>query len=306
MKLTGAGVLVYAIYEDRIQVLLGREREVPGWRQGSYKWCTFSGKLENDESALHGAAREFTEEACACIPLDGFLLPARVDVVQDALIKRGHAVEMSVVVRGEKLVHYTYIVRTPYAPYPEIFHGTRERLLHLDSVFRVYCKMKKGVEGVSRLCIPGTFLSESLMVVNVRPGEAGCVSIDVNDQEINLTISIVVSLSVALQISKLMLTWKEVLEYITKNAADPILQHPAVRILRWGEHIVGAYVDKAYLEKCELRWWPLERLKQLRTAAWQPGADGTGSFRRLFLDNMGILSEHIEAMEAKGHSQGEG
>ena len=74
MRFTGAGVLVYAIDEKDVYVLLGREKETPGWRQGSKKWSSFSGKIEINETPLQTAAREFREETCAAVNLDACLL----------------------------------------------------------------------------------------------------------------------------------------------------------------------------------------------------------------------------------------
>lgn len=60
------GVLPFAIYRNKIYLLLGREKYVKDWR-ASHKWSDFGGRLEKGEKIKEGAAREFYEESMGLI-----------------------------------------------------------------------------------------------------------------------------------------------------------------------------------------------------------------------------------------------
>ena len=141
MRLTGSGVLVYDRKGKEIHVLLGRGSETPGWRQGSHKWSAFSGKVEFQEGALEAAAREFTEEAWACVPL-------RDDSAPTSTARE--AVEQSTLVKGEHLLYCTYQLRMPYAQFDKVFADTRAQLLELNAVFRCFYRAKKLADAAPR------------------------------------------------------------------------------------------------------------------------------------------------------------
>ena len=304
MRLTGAGVVVYAVHDREIYVLLGRERETPGWRQGSHKWSAFSGKVESHESALQGAAREFTEEACACVPVGNLRTPTCAEDVETVLRLHARPVEQSMRSRGERLVYFTYILRVDYHPYERTFARTREQLMQLDSVFRGFYRAKKLAESVPRFFFPGFAVSARITVVSFHVTGTSVELLMHEDglSEEPLNATYVVDEETARVLVTLEDMWKGVLEFIREREGDDIFVHPAVNIVFSGKEVVNAYVNKAYVEKCEIGWWRLSDLLR-RQSERETGASSESEFRRLFLDNVVVLAKHIAQIEQQRESE---
>jgi predicted NUDIX family NTP pyrophosphohydrolase len=296
MRLTGAGVLVYSIYNGELLVLLGREREMPGWRQGSHKWSAFTGRVESHEDALQGAAREFIEESCACLPIAG-VVPKNSAEAARLLQKHAHPVELTSVCKGEQLRYNVYMARVEHSAYELAFARTRARLMELDAVFRQFYRAKKTADAAPRFFLPGFVLSADITVVDFHVLNEREVEVVMRERarEADLVITFDVDPSVAVALCGLEAAWERVREYIQQHQHDPIFQHPGVHIACSQGRVVAAYVNKAYLEKCEIRWW---RLEDLLTAHAQPWVL-TGQFRKFFLDNLWQLSKHLKQLEAE-------
>ena len=294
MRLTGAGVLVYTVHQDEVLILLGRERETPGWKQGSHKWSSFSGKVESHEDALHGAAREFTEETCACVPLGEQITPTTVREVVAQLQQHAIPVEQSIMGRGERLVYYTYVTRVTYRPHAAVFAQTRATLLEFDNVFRNFHRLKKIADSAPRFFFPGFVLTPCIVVANVRvlgPTEVE-VTMHEKDSAADLIFVFCVTQHVATLMQELEASWQQVKAFISARVHDPIFAHPAVNLVTSKGQIVSAYIDKAYLEKCEVEWW---RLSELQDASENPRR--AWPFRKLFIENLRELTRHIIQFE---------
>ena len=289
---------MYTTKGDDVYVLLGRERETPGWRQGSHKWSAFSGKVEPHENALQAAAREFTEEACACVSLDATqVVPTSEKKVLEALHDRGEAVQLSTFVKGERLVYCTYIIRAGFKRHDKLFLNTRAKLLELDAVFRTFYRAKKLADAAPRFFLPGFILSTHLVVVGFRVVSDTEVLVTMHESNPHsaLDFTFAVSRETSAILRDLNSAWQDVLTFIRVRGQDPIFQHPAVNVIRSANCIVSAYVNKAYLEKCEINWWKLSDLLQAREAHFLHDTP----FRRLFLDNIHVLARKIYELERK-------
>ena len=286
---------MYTIKDKDIYVLLGRERETPGWRQGSHKWSAFSGKVELHETALQAAAREFTEEACACVSLDLTPIPTSAESVAAALRAWGVPVEQSTLVKGERLLYCTYVFRLPYAPFRHVFAETRTRLLELDAVFRHFYRIKKLADIAPRFFLPGFMLSAQLTVANFEVLSDTEVQVTMHETSPACEIDFIflVTADVASMLRELRTAWQNVVSFIGARSHDPIFQHPAVNVVRSQNRIVSAYVNKAYLEKCEIDWWKLDDLLRARDTHFSQDTP----FRRLFLENVPMLARRIFELE---------
>uniref|UniRef100_A0A6C0BZI2 Nudix hydrolase domain-containing protein n=1 Tax=viral metagenome TaxID=1070528 RepID=A0A6C0BZI2_9ZZZZ len=298
MRLTGAGVLVYTVRDGNILVLLGREKYTPGWRQGSHKWSTFSGKVDLHENALEGAAREFLEESCACVPvLAACELPATLPDVMDRLRSKARQVEQITYFKGERLVYCTFIMHIPYDVYDEVFRDSITKLHELDSICRFFYRTWKLASIVPRFMRPGYALSSCLVVANVRV--TGNSEVELVLHEDGDTRDVITTLEVSAEVARALKivqeAWSKVLTYLELRVHDPILLHPAVDLKKSRQIVVGARVNKAYLEKCEIRWWKLEELLNLQDI--QSTAGQESEFRKLFIENISNLATHIKMME---------
>ena len=68
----GAGIIPFSISDkhENVYWLLGKERDMPGWAQGSCRWSDFGGSSHYmDEDEAHTAAREYFEETLGVVPL---------------------------------------------------------------------------------------------------------------------------------------------------------------------------------------------------------------------------------------------
>ena len=142
MRLVGAGVVCYAHdpATDDTYLLLGKEKETPGWRMGSNKWSGFSGKAESLEHIHLTAAREFLEESLCAVSLsddDGdasagvFSTPSQIEDI----LRKSLPIENIVQGRSNLCKHITFLTSVRFNNYPEVFRRYRSELLAMDAVF---------------------------------------------------------------------------------------------------------------------------------------------------------------------------
>ncbi len=296
MRVAGAGVLCYSEREDGAPVLLlGREKETLGWRQGSNKWSGFSGRVEPGEDACLGAAREFVEESLAAVPLEGSMrVPVDVEEAAACLRRGAPRVEFCQRPEGQQpSCHVSFVKRVPYADYARSFAAARDGVLECDRVFRAYHRAKKVAERLPRLLLPGYRISPSLTVVGGEEREGG-VELRIWDEGRRTMRRTWFGLAreAAREWAAVYQLWRVVVDFVAARRL-PALEHPAVSLQRVQGELVGAYVNKCYLEKSEVRWWPLEELEG--AVAARPL-----DFRRFFAENATALVAAVRALRRQG------
>jgi hypothetical protein len=297
MRVSGAGVVCYSVKPDGSQlVLLGREKETIGWRQGSNRWSGFSGKVDTSESVHAGAAREFIEESMAVVPIiPGMNVPVQVSELAE-ILKNGSSAdgsglfEVSMRCKTELCVHISYLRRVPYIDYSVAFNEAREALLMCDSHFRYYHKIKKSADLLPKMLFPGYHISTSLITLSSEPCDQGVllnIWDDINKKTCTQSFSLGEGASREVEI--VYEAWNSVVSFINTHDKPGILEHPAVTIQRIHTHLVGAYVSKSYLEKSEIKWWSLDELEHAsRTSPCE--------FRRFFLENLPELISAVRSL----------
>ena len=306
-RLVGAGVLcVSKTPEGDIVLLLGKEREVPGWKNGSLKWCGFSGRSEEGETALMSAAREFLEESCSAVMLTADAsLPATLEEVSRAL-ERSLPVSRTVKTPYPSdllLCHVTYLCRVPYdAETPQRFLKLHEELKRVDAVFKTFHRSKKLAEHLPRFFMPGFAIAEKTLTVDVRVDvEAATVSVDIFEElgaesSALKTWRIKVTPQMAKEAASVSCAWHEVRDFVARERQSEIFLHPAVLLVSHRSMLVSAYVNRCYLEKTELAWF---RLDELTSAERWRGKD---DFRRNFLESVRNLTPQIKELFAEDAS----
>jgi hypothetical protein len=301
-RLVGAGVMCVSRHpvDDEIVILLGREKEVPGWKQGSLKWCGFSGRSEEGESAVASAVREFVEESCCCVRLSPYMpLPVRQEDVTAELEKAPFfSRSMKVHPQSEALLcHVTYLCRIPFdASVVDRFRRTHAELLELDRIFKSFHKAKKSVEHLPRAFLPGYVLADKAVTVDLRGApETGRVEVDffdgVGDESCSLkTWHFRTSTQTAKEAQELHRVWRTVTAFVSEQGHREIFRHPAVLLSSHGQKLVSAYVNRCYLEKTELAWFRLRDIEA--TDRWW----SKETFRRHFIDNIRQLSDQIRGL----------
>jgi hypothetical protein len=296
MRLIGAGVICYSRRDGEVQVLLGKEKETPGWWLGSNKWSGFSGRVYAAESTCTAAAREFCEESLCVVPLG----PSEgcTDVVGkgevEVALKKVVPIENVVQGRTETCKHVTFLVPVSFADYPGRFSRVRHTLLEIEDVFRQYNKLKKScMENVSRILLPGSAVSPLLTVRDVRILDERSVEVEVwceRDESKSFHI-FTMPPAVMTDLTALYASWRVIVRFVEERL--PGLAHPAVRIQKVRDTVTSAFVDKAYMEKSELRWWSA---KELREAA-ENKSKYKSTFRPYFLEFLHTL---LYALERSG------
>lgn len=311
VRVASAGVLCFSRRSDgKLVILLGREKETLGWKQGSNKWSSFSGRVEPGEDVEDGAAREFVEESLAVVAIDQSMpIPARVADVSQTLRVTGNRVEIQMLSRDQTtgaatedpprpvVLHVSFVQRVPYADYPARFRALRTLLVECDTRFRTYHRTKKAAEHLPRLLFPGYHFSTTLTVVNgivqrnVGGSGGATVELSIWDDVACALVHQHICLSgeAAREVNEVYEAWADVLAYIERNKNHHALSHPAVSIQRVNRYVVGAYVNKCYLEKSEVRWWGLEELE--RTGKQRPH-----EFRRFFSDALAQLIAAVHSV----------
>jgi len=305
-RLVGAGVLCASkTPAGDVVLLLGKEREVPGWKNGSLKWCGFSGRSEEGETALMSAAREFLEESCSAVMLTpDATLPATLAEVSRAL---EHALPVAHTLKAPYpsellLCHVTYLCRVPYdAETPRRFLRLHEELKRVDAVFKSFHRSKKFAEHLPRFFMPGFVIADKTLTVGLRADlEADVVSVDVVEElggsgepAPPVTWRVKVTPQMAKEAANVSGAWKEVTDFVARERQSEVFAHPAVLLATHRSMLVSAYVNRCYLEKTELAWFRLEDL--VSPERWR----GRDDFRRNFLESVRSLAPQIKGLFAE-------
>lgn len=283
VRVASAGVLCFSERPDgKLILLLGREKQTEGWKQGSNKWSGFSGRIEAGEEVNEGAAREFVEESLAIVPLTlSMITPTCAFNVSRVLGNRGRQIQLYM--RGgadaPTVMHVSFVQKIPYADYPVRFRALRAMLLECDARCRAYHRTKKAADCLPRLMFPGYRLSSVLTVIGGRVVRQGIVELSIWDDILGVVLKQRICLRgiATREANNVYEMWGDVLNFIERYKNHRALSHPAVSIQRVNGFVVGAYVNKCYLEKSEMKWWSLDELE--RTAKHRPQ-----EFRRFFGD----------------------
>ena len=265
--LRGPGVLVWATTPcGDVVFLLGREGVVPGWRSGSERWGTFSGRiLHAHESSLSCAAREFVEETLGMVPLHPGPLPVSTQAAQDALVRLPPeaALEYVVSTRAGPCAHVHYIHRVPYADYEAAFQEARRSLLRLLGHLKDHRGAQLRLHRYPGSLLLGHAPCRHLTVVRLALRGSRC-EVTLYDTRRNETArqDVAVPPGEAAAVAEYVSAWNTV---VAAHAALPVplRQHPALQPTRVGPYLTDLAVHRDHLEKTELRWWALSHLIQL-------------------------------------------
>ena len=293
-NLNGAGIICFSQIPQTKEyaIILGRERMTPGWRQGSHKWSSFSGRLDNSEDAFSGASREFVEESMGIIPLDDTMdKPVSCKCVQTHLLKASYEGIVTHTCESKEIPlrkHLSFVCRIPYSPLiPSEFRTLRERLLVLDDIFKRYHRIRKTLCEVPRLFVPGFRLSPFVVVTDVRVA-ATYIEVDTGSETCaeSTTTEYMCGESIKLETSRIAKAWNDV-----KAAVEEAAAHPALVTKRAGDVLIGAYVERSYMEKSEVKWWTIGELEKISRSKQ------TDNFRRCFTDVLPSLIELIKSLK---------
>lgn len=249
-------------------MLLGREKETPGWRLGSNRWSAFSGKVDSDEDLVAAATREFREETLALVPLSNpeeRAVPGARETYSDATnaLRRALPLENFFSSRNEACRHVTFIAEVRYDDYPRQFSELRAELLKAEGVFQRYNRRRTlYADRVPSFCIPGTRVSQRVAVRDVRLVDEA-VEVQLWDEQDNSgTLHLFqVPPCVHRYLLALCACWRAVVRFVEDNRLGSCFAHPAVRVCRVHGNVTQAYVDRSFLEKSEVRWFSLTDLR---------------------------------------------
>lgn len=265
-KDTGAGCICIS-YDSTgtLLVLLGEEKGHR--RRAKPQWSHFAGRRESDEDLVACAAREFVEESIGIIPLSAEeAKTSDVRYVRQEIEKKslGH-IEHIVCGRGALCRNRIYILKVPYnESLADRFSAQRKQLLKLHDTLRHYQQLKKQLQFLSSLCIPGATLSDTCTTVALEPSEAtGDWTVEFwdSDGQVFFGLSVRLDARQAEEACCLMSAWKRArgaLQALPSTLQD----HPAILVRKVNGRIVDAVVSEVYLEKLAVDWWTLDDIKR--------------------------------------------
>ena len=85
-------------------------------------------------------------------------------------------------------------------------------------------------------------------------------------------------------------SWRSIVRFVEEKEGSVGLAHPAVKINRVDGTVTNGSVNKAFMEKSELRWWSLRELKEI--IKHKP--DYKEVFRPYFLDFLHCVVATVE------------
>ena len=111
-KLLGASILPYAIdtQHNNLYLLLGAERNIPRWHE-SGKFSDFGGRAMPGESAEKCAAREFHEETCATVTLNGTVNTS--EDMETLLLNQKYTFKITTVIDASRY-YVTFVKQVPF------------------------------------------------------------------------------------------------------------------------------------------------------------------------------------------------
>ena len=295
MRDTGAGVILYATQKDKIYLLLGREKETYGWKQGSHRWSAFSGKLEKHEKPIRAAAREFLEETCCAVPIESKLHKTEESLMQ-VLYKNAQHIKLQSCVQNEELTYHLFMLKSIFKPYDRAFSEARESLSRLDVFCREYARLRRISNTIPFVFLPGYRLSSSLIVVNVSvASNSAIVTLFDTGGSVSQCFNIAYEVDSCdcEKLQQIDLAWSNIQTSIEELKCKGLIEHPALKITRAGPYTVNAWVNKNYLEKCEIAWWDLEELMQIYKNCKENQIDDE-RFRAMFIKNLKQISDSIK------------
>ena len=271
-RLVGAGVL--CISRDAagdVVLLLGKEKEVSNWKYGSSKWCSFSGRAEAGETAVSAAAREFLEESCGMVRLDGSSeLPASWEECCAVLERSPSLHNFLKSFRRDAedgLQHVTFLCPVPFEELlPRRFHYVRHALSALDELCKTYQKCKKACGHLPRSFMPGVSLTDDVVTVLLEhcsedPASTSVAAVEqAVDARVDYTFrwTFLLSREEARDAKELSNAWYDILHFLQEHAC--LLRHPALSVGFRRGFLVSAAVNRSFLEKTELAWFKLRDL----------------------------------------------
>jgi hypothetical protein len=116
---------------QNMYVLLGRETCFENMESRDGKWCDFGGKINPHESAVSGAAREFSEESLCVVQLSNKknYYDNYISYVKTMLQEENYYMKISII-HTDQHVRVYYLKEIPWQPdIEQKFAYTRDRLL---------------------------------------------------------------------------------------------------------------------------------------------------------------------------------
>jgi hypothetical protein len=159
------------------------------------------------------------------------------------------------------------VCEIPYVDYAASFASTRQQLLRLEAIFRAYDRCLRTLEFAPQLLTPGHRVAPGIVVVDVElEGSVAVLRLWDAPEEESITQRVCVDPTAIPELQPLLRVWQRVRALVDATAPD-VLRHPAVALEFAGGLLVGASVRSCFLEKTELRWWPLSQLEAVGRCA---------------------------------------
>lgn len=296
--LCGSGIVPISIAPTgEIYVLLGKEQEDPTWQYGSNQWSSFGGRPNPDEDEYATAAREFFEESMATIPwtlhqnipLTGYKPLTRTLSDGEYIAKLCIILQN---VRNGRTINKrftSFIVKIPWCPsISQKFNSLYKRIRSLANI---------------RLCrnlLQHELLANTLSTIQ-EPLNDDCVDVD---GEFDDTVENSFSVDIAVEIPTVDDTIQHAYErsiYLldqmktTYNALPHWVKcHPALTPIRLNtSSVLDVGVDPCYLEKKQVSWWSVSRLRDVINRG---GVYRGDQFRHCFIPTLQITLDIIESM----------
>jgi hypothetical protein len=188
--------------------------------------------------------------------------------------------------------HVTFLREIPWGAWPEHFARLRVEMLRLDSLFRYYTKCRRSIEALPQLMLPGHRLSADLVVMDAQCVN-GVISVRLWDgaRRCCTEHQMQADAEVSRELKRISRTWQRVCTVVLHNTSQEALHHPAVELQWAGGALVAASVNRAHLEKSELRWWPVRQVQSALSGSYPSRSVFRAHFAELMPTAMQRLRE---------------
>lgn len=291
-QVVGAGILPISIDgENRVRVLLGKERYVNHWR-GSLRWSGFEGGRKCGESVEETAAREFVEESMGVVSLDG--RPATIENVSDAMRKKQYFARIVLCMTTdsvEKRYHVTYLVQIEYLKdVSSLFLKRRAAALDLQLKSQALDAILEQLKGVEE----GAFAETGERAILTMQGKGDSLIVQYVDQNDRKTINCVETKTDTIGLCE---RWMSIRTAITSECDkfDNNCANLVSSIRNLQNTVMSCKVNDDFIEKQAIQWWDAHLLSLVLKNG---GCYDNEFFRAYFLPvlqrALGEIQEHID------------
>lgn len=293
-KIVGGGVLPISIADDKVKILLGKERFINNWR-GSLKWSGFEGGRKFDEKINDTVCREFMEECLASLDLTEDTHDDFKTTMMQIISDKNYFLRVILCInhqnglKSEKRYHITYVIEVPFQTHcVKRFEVTRQKLFDLQNKLSHFHQIQDQLTHEYPFITTHTQKIKAITNVKIDNSNIIVHYVDHDSSKLICTKLSIFETNKADIYEK----WFKFRKDLHNDVKELSYIKDAIRVTYDCMGLFeDAKINDEYLEKECIKWWDV---KELKTMLGNGGFCKNDFFRAYFLP---VLQRSIEELE---------